>query len=186
MQQNIASYKERIFSIDTRVPELEAEKKIAAAARNFKEAGRIAAEAKSLTAEKDGLQSELDKATLELQKLEEDMKETVSRLQETEKLISSKEKEVAMTRFQRLLLVVGDATAERSAALELGNDEEATLFLAEAELAHSEAMKLKEIYNFGEEEFADLPKRFISMELLSKSGREQLANLAASMNFSAA
>jgi hypothetical protein len=34
--------------IDKRGPELEAEKKVAAASRNFKEEGRIAAEAKEL------------------------------------------------------------------------------------------------------------------------------------------
>ncbi|XP_002510763.2 early endosome antigen 1 [Ricinus communis] len=185
IQQTISSFKQRIFFIDKRVPELEAEKKVAAAARNFKEAARIAAEAKSLSVEKDGVQIDLEKATLELEKLEKDIKSTVSRLQDTEQLISSKEKEVAMARFQSLLLIAGAATAERFAALELGDTEEANLLLAEAEAANAEAKKLQPIYNFNEEEFSNLPKHFISMELVSKLGRKQLIELAASVDVSA-
>ncbi|KAJ0025207.1 hypothetical protein Pint_09400 [Pistacia integerrima] len=186
IQQNVASFKQRILFIDKRAPELEAEKKVAAAARNFKEAARIAAEAKSLSVEKDGLQIEMEKAVLELEKLEENFKDTVERLQETEQLIISKEKEVAIARFQRLLIVAGAAMAERSAALELGNLEEANLLLGEAEAADQEAKKLKPIYNFREEEFVNLPKHFISMELVANFGKKQLAELAASVHLSSA
>ncbi|CAK7345933.1 unnamed protein product [Dovyalis caffra] len=181
IQQNISSFKQRILFIDKRVPELEAEKKVAAAARNFKEAARIAAEAKSLSVEKDSLQIDLEKETLELEKLEEDIKDTVTRLQTTEGLILSKEKEVAMARFHRLLLIAGAATAERFAALELGDIEEANLLLAEAEAANDEAKKLQPIYNFKEEDFS-IPKHFISMELVSNLGRKQLAELTASVH----
>ncbi|KDP36708.1 hypothetical protein JCGZ_07999 [Jatropha curcas] len=185
IQQSIASFKQRIFFIDKRVPELESEKKVAASTRNFKEAARIAAEAKSLYVEKDGVQIDLERTTAELEKLEEDMKNTVSRLLDTEHLISSKEKEVAMARFQRLLLIAGAATAERVSALELGDSEEANLLLAEAEAANAEAKKLQPIYNFNKEQFPNLPKHFISMELVFNLGRKQLADLAASVGISA-
>jgi hypothetical protein len=114
----------------------------------------------------------------ELEKLEEEIQDTVNRLQETESLILSKEKEVAMARFQRLLLIAGAAAEERVAALELGDLEEADLLLAEAEAADSEAKKLQPVYNFKVEEFGNLPKHFISMELVSNLGRKQLAELA--------
>ncbi|KAK6229407.1 hypothetical protein QQP08_021067 [Theobroma cacao] len=179
IQQNIASLKQRIFFIDKMVPELEAEKKVAAASRNFKEAARIAAEAKSLTIEKESVQIEMDKAVLDLGKLEEEIKHTVDRLQEIEGLILSKEKEVAMARFQRLLLIAGAAKAERSAALELGDLEEANLLLAEADAADAEAKKLQPKYNLKEEEFEDLPKHFISLELVTNLGQKKLADLAA-------
>lgn len=178
-QQNIASLKQRIFFIDKMVPELEAEKKIAAASRNFKEAARLAAEAKSLSIEKDSVQAEMDKAVLDLGKLEEEIKHTVDKLQDIEGLISSKEKEVAMARFQRLLLIAGAAKAERSAALELGDLEEANLLLAEANAADSEAKELQPKYNLREEEFDDLPKHFISLELVINLGQKKLAELAA-------
>ncbi|KAJ6336517.1 hypothetical protein OIU78_013000 [Salix suchowensis] len=184
IQQNISSLKQRSLFIDKRVPELEAEKKVAAAARNFKEAARIAAEAKSLGVEKDSLQSDLQKATSELKRLEEDIKDTVDRLQTIEGLILSKEKDVAMARFQRLLLISGAATAERFAALELGDTKEANLLLAEAEAANDEAKKLQPLYNFKEEEFL-IPKLFIPVELVSNLGSKQLAELAASAHFPA-
>ncbi|KAK2661025.1 hypothetical protein Ddye_007558 [Dipteronia dyeriana] len=186
VQQNIASFKQRIFFIDKRAPELEAEKKVAAAARNFKEAARIAAEAKSLSLEKDSIQSEMENSVLELEKLEDDIKDTINRLQETEGLILSKEKEVAMARFQRLLITAGAATAERSAVLKLGDLEEANLLLTEAEAADIEAKKLQPLYDLKEEDLENLPKHFISMELVANSDRKQLAELAASINLSTA
>ncbi|KAK8647875.1 hypothetical protein V6N13_121599 [Hibiscus sabdariffa] len=179
IQQNIASLKQRGFFIDKMVPELEAEKKVAAASRNFKEAARLAAEAKSLSTEKESVQSELDKALLDLGKLEEEIKHTVYKVQEIEGLISSKEKELAMARFQRLLLIAGAAKAERSAALELGDEEEANLLLSEADAANSEAKELQPKYNLKEEEFEDLPKHLISLELVTSLGHTKLAELAA-------
>ncbi|KAB2086509.1 hypothetical protein ES319_A04G037000v1 [Gossypium barbadense] len=179
IQQNIASLKQRVYFIDKMVPELEAEKKVAAASRNFKEAARLAAEAKSLSTEKESVQIEMDKAVLDLGKLEEEIKCTVDKLQEIEGLILSKEKELAMARFQRLLLIAGAATAERSAALELGDEEEANLLLAEADAANSEAKELQPKYNLKEEEFEDLPKHFISLELVTRLGCTKLADLAA-------
>lgn len=181
IQQDIATSKQKILFIDKRVPELEAEKKVAATARNFKEAARLAAEAKSLNVEKDGIQIDTERAILELEKLEQEIKETVNRLQETEGHIQSKEKEVATARFERLLLISGIAKAEREAALELGDLEEANLLLAEAEAADSEAKKLQPIYNLKLEEVESLPKHFISMELISNLGRKQLEDLAASV-----
>lgn len=179
IQQDIASSKQKMIFIDKRIPELEAEKKVAATARNFKEAARLAAEAKSLNAEKEGIQNDMEKAILELEKLEQEIKETVNRLQETEGHILSKEKELATARFQRLLLISGIAKAEREAALELGNLEEANLLLAEAEAADSEANKLQPLYDLKVEEVERLPKQFISVELISNLGWKQLEELAA-------
>ncbi|XAR61484.1 hypothetical protein NMG60_11015925 [Bertholletia excelsa] len=179
-QQEIESLKQRLVFIDKRVPELESEKKVAAAARNFKEAARIAAESKTLNLEKEGLQVKMEEVILKLGKLEEEICNTVNRLQETEGQISTKEKEVAIARFQRLLLIAGAGKAERLAALELGDTEEADTLLAEAEAAESEARKIQPVYGLREEEFANLPKRYISMELVSNLGGKQLAELAAS------
>ena len=179
-QQEIESLKQRLVFVDKRVPDLEAEKKVAAAARNFKEAARIAAESKTLGVEKESLQIKLAGAFLELGKLEEEICNAVNKLQETEGQISTKEKEVAMARFERLLLIAGAAKAERSASLELGDLDEADILLAEAEAAESEARKIQPVYNFKEEEFTNLPKQYISMELVSNLGGKQLAELAAS------
>lgn len=136
-----------------------------------------------MSLEKDGILSEMEKSVVELEKLEDDIKDTINKLQETEGLILSKEKEVAMARFQRLLIT---AAAERSAALELGDLEEANLLLTEAEAADLEAKKLQALYDFKEENVENLPKHFISMELVANSDRKQLAELAASINFSTA
>ncbi|MCD9645167.1 hypothetical protein HAX54_033889 [Datura stramonium] len=182
IQQEVESCKQRLLFIDRRIPELEAEKKVAATTRNFKEAARLAAEAKALCVEKEEIQMKMDSTESELKKLEEEICHTIDRMQETEVQISLKEKELAMARFQRLILIARAARAERSAALELGDHEEAEALMAEADAAEVEASKLQPIYNFNEEEIENLPKLFISSELVSRLGGKQLAELAASAN----
>ncbi|KAK4794447.1 hypothetical protein SAY86_012441 [Trapa natans] len=183
LQQDIASIEQRMLYIDKRLPELEVEKKVAAAARNFKEAARIAAEAKSLSTEKEGVQSEEERLASELKKLEQEIEGTVNKLQEIEDQIILKEKEVAAARIKRLLITAGAAKAERDAALELGDVEEATLLTAEAEAAESEARTLYPVYDLKEEEFSEIRRHFIPMELVSNLSGKQLAEVASSAGF---
>ncbi|WOG98352.1 hypothetical protein DCAR_0417693 [Daucus carota subsp. sativus] len=185
IQQEIESFKQRLLFIDKRIPELEAEKKVAASVRNFKEAARLAAEVKALCVEKEGIQTKMEGALSELGKFEGEILDTVNRLQDTEAHLLSKEKELAMTRFQILLLIAGAATSEKSAALQLGDVEEGEILLGEAEVAESEARKLQSTYNFKEAEFDDLPKHFISMELVSNLEGKKLVELAATAHIPA-
>ncbi|CAH8358177.1 unnamed protein product [Eruca vesicaria subsp. sativa] len=101
------------------------------------------AELKFLNLEKDKIQIETGQANAELEKAEQEIEETIERLQELERLILSKEKELSVSRFQRLRIDSGTAKAKRSAALELKDLEEANLLLEEAQEAESEAEKLK-------------------------------------------
>lgn len=132
--------------------------------------------------EKEGMQTNMSTATSNLEKLEEEIKNTLTQLQETEEMILLKEKELAMARYQRLLLTAGTARAEITAALEMGDAEEADLLLAEAEAADSEAEKLKSTYGFKTEDFTNLSNHFISFDLVSYLGRKQLEELAAALN----
>ncbi|KAK3441147.1 hypothetical protein EUGRSUZ_B01563 [Eucalyptus grandis] len=186
LQQEIASFEQRILYVDKRLPELETEKKVAAAARNFKEAARIAAEAKSLSNDKEGTQIKLERATMELGKLEEEIKETVDKLQEAEEQILLRERDLAVARLQRLLITASAANAERAAAVELGDHEEADILLAEAKAAEYEAQKLQAVYDLKEEDFGNQPKHLIPMELVYDLSGKQLAELAASVHLNPA
>lgn len=180
LQEN-AALKQRMLFIDKRLPELEAEKKVAASARNFKEAARIASEAKSLTAERENQQLKMEESVLVLGKLDEEINEITTKLQEFEELVFLKEKEAAMARFQRLRLVSAAASSERSAALELGDLEEANILHAEAEAADSEAKQLQLMHDISEDEFGSFSKQFIPMELVSSlDGRELEESIAGS------
>lgn len=178
IQQEVTSVKQRIFFIDKRSPELEAEKRVAASARNFKEAGRIAAEVKTLGLEKENIQTKMEADIGQLGKIEEEINNTVKNLNEKEELILLKEKEAAMSGCERLRLVYAIAMSERAAALELGDTEEANTLLAEAEAANSEASQLQQSYNLQEEEFENTAKDLISIELIANLGRKQLAKMA--------
>ncbi|XP_077220837.1 neurofilament light protein [Tasmannia lanceolata] len=184
IQQEIASSRQRISFIDKRGPELEAEKKVAAAARNFKEAGRIATESKALSIEKESIQNKMESSILELEKVEEEIKGTVNKLQESERLILSKEEEAAMAGYERLQLVAAAAMAERSAALELGDLEEANILLAEAESANSDAENLQKAYDLKVKETVKTPKHFVSMTLIANLAGQRLAEMAASVRLS--
>ncbi len=72
LQQEMAAAKQRILFVEKRGPELEAEKKLAASARNFKEAGRLAAEAKALMAEKEDLTGNIAQISSSIHALEEE------------------------------------------------------------------------------------------------------------------
>jgi hypothetical protein len=72
LQQEMATAKQRILFVEKRGPELEAEKKLAASARNFKEAGRLAAEAKALMAEKEDLTGNIAQISSRIHALEEE------------------------------------------------------------------------------------------------------------------
>ncbi|XP_021743424.1 uncharacterized protein CG45076-like [Chenopodium quinoa] len=182
IQQECASIKQRMFFIDKRAPELESEKKVAASARNFKEAARIASEAKSLLGEKEILQSKMEQSVLELGKIEEGIHETTRKLHEFEELVSSKEKEAAVARFQRLHLISAAISCERSAALELGDLEEANVLLAEAEAADSEAKQLQLLHDINTTELGSLTEQIIPMEFVSSLDGKQLEELAAGGN----
>lgn len=147
IQQEIASHKQRMFFIDKRIPELEAEKKVAASARNFKEAARIATEAKTLITEKEMQQVTMEESTLDLGKLDKEINEATTKIQEIELLVLSMERELAVTQFQRLHLLASSARAERATALELGDVEEASVLLAEAEAAEIAAKQIQTMHD---------------------------------------
>lgn len=181
IHQEIDSHSQRLLFIDKRVPELEAEKKVAATARNFREAARIASEAKVLGVEKEELQKKMEIAISEIKKVEEEAGSTLQKLQETEMQISSKEKELETTRYQRLILIARAASAERSAAIDVGDLEEADILLAEVEAVVAEAKNLQPD-KFKEEDFSHLQENLISMELISKLDSKQLTELASSVH----
>ena len=185
IQKEIVSYNQRIGFIDKRGPELEAEKKIAAAGRYFKEAGWIAAEAKALNVDKESLETKIEKAVVDVKKLEEEIKDTVDRMQENEGLILLQEKEAAMARCKRLWLVAASAKAERSAALEMGDVEEGDSLLKEAEAAEFKARELQETYDLEPEGDGKTLEHSVSIALIINLSGQHLAEMAASFNLSA-
>lgn len=183
IQQEVGSLKQRMDFIDKRGPELEAEKKVAAAARNFKEAGRIAAEAKALNVEKETLQNKREKAVSDLEQLEEEIKGIVDKIHESEGLVLLKEKEAAMAACKRLCLVAAAARAERTAALEMGDTEEGEILLKEAVVAESKARDLQATYDLEpEEEHEKTLGHFVSITLITNLAGKHLAEMAAAFN----
>ncbi|KAI3695987.1 hypothetical protein L1987_78993 [Smallanthus sonchifolius] len=182
-QQSIESSKQRLLFIEKRVPEIESEKRVFATARNFKEAARIANEAKTLYVENETLQRKIEEDTTTLKKIEDDINHNVQKLQEKEENIALMEKELETVRYQRLILLARAATAERSAAVELGDVEEADILLKEAEAADLEAKKIQPALK--NEESDGFLNSFISMDLVSTLHKSQLAELAASTQISA-
>ncbi|KAH0457315.1 hypothetical protein IEQ34_012630 [Dendrobium chrysotoxum] len=179
IQQDIDLFKQRMAFVDKRGPELEAEKKVAAASRNFKEAGRIAAEAKTLNSEKESMQNKMDQAVINLEKLDWDIKSNISMMQENEELLLLKEKEAAVASFKRLQLIAAAARSERSAALELGDLEESDFLLKEAEAAEERARELQGAYSLNPEDHGNTRKYFSPVALITKISGHSLAEMAA-------
>ncbi|XP_076881724.1 uncharacterized protein LOC143529931 [Bidens hawaiensis] len=180
-QQSIESSKQRLLFIEKRVPEIESEKRVFATARNFKEAARIANEAKTLYAEKETLQLKIYEDSSTLKKIEDELNQNVQKLQEKEENVLIMEKELEAVRYKRLVLVASAAKAERSAAMKIGDVEEANILLQEAEVADLEARKIQSDCK-NEEIDGEMLNSFVSMELVSTLDKNQLAELASNIN----
>jgi len=124
----------------------------------------------------------MNTSTLNLEKLEEEIKDTLNKIQETVGVILLKEKELAMVRYQKLLLASATARAEKAGALEMGDMEEANLLSIEAEAADREAEKLQSTYKFEAKDFVDLGKHLISMDHVSYLDQKQLGELVVSLH----
>ncbi|XP_051203192.1 uncharacterized protein [Lolium perenne] len=184
IQQEIATFKQKLSFMDKRGPELEAEKKVAAAARNFKEAGRIAAEAKALYSEKEELHAKLEKAGTDLEIIEKDITATTDKIQECEGLIVLKEQESAMTSYKRLRLDSSAARAELTAATETDDNEEVEILRKEAEAAESKALELKTMYNLQPDGDEYTFQPVVPIAFITNSTWQQLAEMASSFGLS--
>jgi chromosome segregation ATPase len=180
IQQEMDSFKQKLSFIDKRGPELEAEKKVAAAARNFKEAGRIAAEAKTLNSEKDELHTKLEKAATDLEIIEKDIVATTDKIQECEGLILQKEKESAMTSYKRLRLDSAAARAELTAATETDDNEEIDILRKEAEAAEFKALELKTCYDLQLEDDEFMFQPVVPIAFVTNSTGQHLVEIASS------
>ncbi|CAM6016115.1 unnamed protein product [Sphagnum balticum] len=154
LQQEMATAKQRILFVEKRGPELEAEKKLAASARNFKEAGRLAAEAKALMAEKEDLTGNIAQISSRIHALEEEGVAKVDALGEMDELVAVKEKEGAVARCERLRLLATAARRERDAAIDLDDLQEAENLEIEVEAAEQEADELQRLFNLEEQKYA--------------------------------
>ncbi|KAM3189682.1 hypothetical protein ACQJBY_068145 [Aegilops geniculata] len=184
IQQEIATCKQKLSFIDKRGPELEAEKKVAAAARNFKEAGRIAAEAKALNSEKEELRAKLEKAGTDLEVIEKDIAATTDKIQECEGLIVLKEQESAMASYKRLRLDSSAARAELTAATETDDGEEVEILRKEAEAAESKALELKTLYNLQPDSDEYIFQPVVPIAFITNSTWQHLAEMASSFGLS--
>ncbi|KQJ98970.1 myosin heavy chain, non-muscle [Brachypodium distachyon] len=180
IQQEISTFKQKLSFIDKRGPELEAEKKVAAAARNFKEAGRIAAEAKALNSEKEELHAKLEKAGSDLEIIEKDIIATTEKIHECEGLIVIKEQESAMTSYKRLRLDSSAARAELTAATETDDSEEVEILRKEAEAAESKALELKTSYNLQLDDDESMFQPVVPIAFITNSTWQHLAEIASS------
>lgn len=148
LHQQSLSASSQYSSFEKRIPEIETEKKVAAAARNFKEAGRLATEARRLHADKEQVSSDLNRISSELQKLDKELEIRMGDLSIVDNQLLEKEKEVAMARCERLRLLAAATRDERDAAAELEDFEEAESLHIEAEAADKEADELQKQYGF--------------------------------------
>ncbi|KAI5081055.1 hypothetical protein GOP47_0004238 [Adiantum capillus-veneris] len=148
LQQESLSATQQISSIEKRLPEVEAEKKLAAGSRNFKEAGRLAAEAKALLSNKERKVAESRRVTKDLQVLEQELEIRTKDLTDLESQLRTKEKTAAKARYERLRLLAAATRDERDAASELEDFEEAKSLDVEAAAADKEADDIQNEFGF--------------------------------------
>ena len=122
-----------LVEADSRLPELEAEKKAAAASKNFKEAARLAAEAKSLTSSREESQSAVAELEGQENALREDVEEKVAQVEAAEATLRGASRIGGLARCKWLQLAIAEKRDQVDAAAAEENYEEAENLQSEVE-----------------------------------------------------
>ena len=102
-EAKIQSLQDELSSFDVRIPILEAEKKVAAAKRDFKAAGKASKEIKEALARKERCEAELSGEALDRkQAAKEELEKVTSLLEEKRAIAAEKGKEAGMKRMETL------------------------------------------------------------------------------------
>ena len=165
IQEEMTTLTQRISFIDKKVPELEAEKRAAAAARNFKEAARASSEAKALHLERETAQVEKNQRVNDLEKVNKDIEYMTREMEEREELVLVREKEAAVAAWERLCLEAATARAELAAA-DSGESEEGKILLEEAVTAEAKARELGESYGLDLESDGNSSRCLMSLPII--------------------
>ena len=109
VEATLAECRNRVETLDSKIPNLQGEKKRAVAAKNFKAAGTIAADIKRFTAEKEEAQASLDAASRDLNGLVQDFNAAKEAVDAKESALASTIKSgdmkcLAIARRQRQLI----------------------------------------------------------------------------------
>eukprot|EP00850_Spirogloea_muscicola_P001536 SM000005S17333 [mRNA] locus=s5:1538052:1556080:- [translate_table: standard] len=147
LQQDTAAAQQKVAAAKKRAPELEAEKRLAATSRNFKEAARLAAEAKVLASEQEAALKEVEDLMREQKQLEEEESQQAAAVEELERELADVDRRAAMARCERLRLVAAAAWAEMADAAEAEDFVEAESLQTEAATADREADGLQQLHN---------------------------------------
>ncbi|KAL7458359.1 hypothetical protein ACHAWC_009930 [Mediolabrus comicus] len=118
-ESNIKNLEDEISEIDVRVPILEAEKKVAAAKRDFKSAGKASKEIKDALARKEQCESELSGEAMERKRVaKEELLQVTALLEEKRSIAAEKGKEMGLKRMDALREKIADL---QSIVKELGS-----------------------------------------------------------------
>ncbi|CAI7862175.1 unnamed protein product [Closterium sp. NIES-53] len=142
-QEELAAVHQRLATAARRIPELDAQKKAAAAARNFKEAARLAAEAKLFSNDREAAERQVKEYEEETARMEREEAGKQEEVRAMEEMVRERERQVGVARCARLRLVAAVARREMEAAAEGEDWEEAEGLQGEAEAADGEADALQ-------------------------------------------
>ena len=99
MQAVVVEHRAKLSTISAKLPAMEQEKKVAAAARNFKEAGRVSKEIKALQALKEELEAELETASDKLDACKTSLSEKQATQRNKQSDLEQRRRAIENTRF---------------------------------------------------------------------------------------
>ena len=141
-QRLISQLRTDIEAAERSIPELEQQKKLAIAARNFDEAGRVSEEAKKLTAAKEANEAKKAEAEAEVKAKEAANAEVNSKLQEMEAAVGASEKDVNAFHYETLCAQIKAMKGLMEVAAEDGEEVAARLLQRQVEVAEQAAAGL--------------------------------------------
>ena len=102
LQQQASMCRSELAGIDARVPELEEHKKLAVAAKNFKEAGRLANDLKLLASQREETSSSQNSINEKLQRLQKELVDHEQEIAKWKAGLEEEERKASILRFRHL------------------------------------------------------------------------------------
>lgn len=163
LEQQLTDLGRRQFDIDSKLPALNEQKRLAVSSRNFKEAGRLNTVIKEVTAEKEAVEAEIDEIKSKSNEIREQIESKAEMVKELVEAIKGMQDSVnratlSSLNAKRLSLRSTQAEVRLSGSVEPNTFGETVLFILEAEAsACEEEAKAISVKICGDESLAVLP-----------------------------
>ncbi|GAB4819430.1 hypothetical protein N2152v2_006476 [Parachlorella kessleri] len=179
LQHELGSAERKAASARLRVPELEAQKKAAAAVRDFKEAARLSAEAKAAASEAESAAQHIGSLRQQLASLEEEERELAGQVEQAEGAVERAHQEAARAKWRSIKAAEASLEKQLQQATEAEQYQEAEALQAQLDSLAAEGASLAAAHGLQESDAADVAADLLAAESSAAEAAQAATGLLA-------